>query len=68
MPAGDEKLKIIAVLHDVIEDNPNEYSFDYLSEEGFGKDITVPLVHLTRSKGENVDSILNTFVKELYRN
>jgi ppGpp synthetase/RelA/SpoT-type nucleotidyltranferase len=48
-----EELKTIAILHDVVEDNPEKYSFDQLREQGFGDEIITPLNHLTRDKEEN---------------
>ncbi|MCL2717705.1 MAG: hypothetical protein FWE14_02875 [Lachnospiraceae bacterium] len=53
MPADSELLKIIAILHDTIEDNPDTYSFESLLKEGFSKDVIEPLKHLTRNKSEN---------------
>jgi len=53
MPKNSERLRIIAVLHDVVEDKPTMYGFSYLEKEGFGKNIIDPLKKLTRSKGES---------------
>jgi ppGpp synthetase/RelA/SpoT-type nucleotidyltranferase len=53
MPADNETIQIIAMLHDVVEDNPNDYSFESLRKEGFGEDVIKPLECLTRRKDEN---------------
>ncbi|EOU1990523.1 GTP pyrophosphokinase [Clostridium perfringens] len=46
-----EETKIIAVLHDVIEDT--DITIDYLRNKGFGDNILVPLSLLTRGKNES---------------
>jgi ppGpp synthetase/RelA/SpoT-type nucleotidyltranferase len=48
-----EQLKIIAVLHDVVEDNSENYSFGSLTQEGFSNDIISALISISRKKGEN---------------
>jgi ppGpp synthetase/RelA/SpoT-type nucleotidyltranferase len=53
MPVNNETMQIIAILHDVVEDNPGLYSFEGLSKEGFCEEILTPLKHLTKTKGEN---------------
>lgn len=40
---------IVAVLHDVVEDNPN-WSLDRLRQEGFTEEIVEAIDHLTRRK------------------
>ena len=42
---------IVAVLHDVVEDNP-DWSFDRLRQEGFSEEIIQAVDHLTRRKDE----------------
>lgn len=42
---------IVAVLHDVVEDNP-DWSLDRLRQEGFSKEIIQAVDHLTRRKDE----------------
>jgi ppGpp synthetase/RelA/SpoT-type nucleotidyltranferase len=49
---GDE-LKTIGLLHDLVEDHPEEYSFDRLRDEGFGDRVVTALQHLTRYEGDN---------------
>lgn len=46
-----EKQKIVALLHDVIEDN-SCYSTDYFLEQGFSPDIVEALDVITHRKGE----------------
>ncbi len=48
-----EELKIIAILHDVIEDAPEEYSFSLLKAEGFSGPVIAALEAITRGKGES---------------
>ena len=40
----------VALLHDVIEDNGDKYSFEYLENEGFNKEIIDALKLLTHKK------------------
>lgn len=40
----------VALLHDVIEDHGDEYSFEYLENEGFNKEIIDALKLLTHNK------------------
>ena len=47
----DETSVCVALLHDVIEDHGNKYSFEYLEKEGFSKDILDALRLLTHRKG-----------------
>ncbi len=42
---------IVAVLHDVIEDNP-DWDFDRLRQEGFSEEIIQAVDHLTRQEQE----------------
>ena len=42
---------IVAVLHDVVEDNP-DWSLDRLHQEGFSEEIIQAVDHLTRRKDE----------------
>jgi len=46
----DEDLNIIAVLHDLVEDCPEEWSFPKLQAEGFSKRVLNALVLLTHDK------------------
>jgi len=52
------KLKIIALLHDVVEDN-SEYTFKRLRSEGFGDEIITPLKYLTRGKNEDYEDYIH---------
>jgi (p)ppGpp synthase/HD superfamily hydrolase len=45
-----ENERIVAALHDVLEDT--SVTIDFLRQEGFGDDIIIPLVHLTRQNTE----------------
>lgn len=52
-----EKQKIVALLHDVVEDN-DRYSFDYFSELGFSPDIVEALDAITHRKDENYEEYI----------
>jgi len=43
----DEATTCVALLHDVIEDHGDKYSFSYLEKEGFGEEIICALKLLT---------------------
>lgn len=47
----DENCVCVALLHDVIEDHGDCYSFEFLKEEGFGDDVINALILLTHEKG-----------------
>ena len=49
----DEASVCVALLHDVIEDHGDIYSFDYLEKEGFYKEIIAALKLLTHPDGVN---------------
>ena len=46
----DEISTIVALLHDVIEDHGDKYSFDYLEKEGFPSEVIDALKLLTHEK------------------
>ena len=46
----DEDSVCVALLHDVIEDHSDEYSFDYLRQAGFNENIINALKLLTHDK------------------
>ena len=46
----DEITTCVALLHDVIEDHSDKYSFEYLKSQGFNKEIIDVLKLLTHSK------------------
>ena len=48
---NDEESVCVALLHDVIEDHSDKYSFEYLSEAGFNENIIGALKLLTHEKG-----------------
>ena len=48
-----EQQRIIAMLHDVVENHPELYSFEQLAKEGFAEKIIAALKCLTKNKGEN---------------
>lgn len=60
MQMPDDLHRIVAVLHDVIEDCP-EWSYDRLRQEGFQEDIIVALDCLTwrKAEGETYDDYVN---------
>ncbi|HXV43018.1 MAG TPA: HD domain-containing protein [Anaerolineae bacterium] len=45
---------IVAVLHDVVEDNP-DWSFERLRQEGFSEEIIQAVDHLTRRQDETYE-------------
>ena len=61
---NDEASVCVALLHDVVEDHGDKYSFDYLKEQGFAEDILEPLRLLTHQHG--VDYL--DYVKEIKKN
>lgn len=48
---------IIAVLHDVVEDNP-DWNFDRLRQEGFSEEIIQAVDHLTRREQESYEEFV----------
>lgn len=60
----DEASVCVALLHDVIEDHGDEYSFEYLKKEGFYDDIIDALRLLTHNP--KVDYL--EYVKEIKNN
>ncbi len=52
-PAGDEleKLRIVAILHDVVEDT--SWTFEQLREEGFAEDVLTAIASVTKRDGED---------------
>lgn len=52
-----EKQKIVALLHDVIEDN-DHYSLDYFLSQGFSSDIVKALDAITHRKGEEYETYI----------
>ena len=61
---NDEASVCVALLHDVVEDHGDKYSFEYLKEQGFAEDILEPLRLLTHQHG--VDYL--DYVKEIKKN
>jgi len=57
----DEK-RIVAVLHDIVEDTP--ITLDNLREEGFGEKIVAAIDCVTKRDGEDYDS----FIKRISKN
>ena len=47
----DENCVCVALLHDVIEDHGDRFSFAFLEAEGFGKEIMDALKLMTHAKG-----------------
>jgi (p)ppGpp synthase/HD superfamily hydrolase len=48
--------RIVAILHDVVEDSPT--TFDDLRAAGFGEEIVRPVDHLTRREGEAYEELI----------
>ncbi len=48
-----------ALLHDVVEDNGDKYSFEYLKEAGFNENIIDALKLLTKPKGMDYLTYIN---------
>lgn len=60
----DEASVCVALLHDIIEDHGDKYSFEYLKKEGFTNEILDALKLLTHQDGiEYLD-----YVKEIKKN
>lgn len=58
---------IVAVLHDVVEDNP-DWNFDRLRQEGFSEEIIQAVDHLTRREQESYEEFVDrTSQNELAR-
>lgn len=53
--------KIVAVLHDVLEDT--ELTLNDLESEGFGYDVLIPLGILTKGKGVSYDDYIKQIAK-----
>ncbi|MDR1705353.1 MAG: hypothetical protein LBS19_11805, partial [Clostridiales bacterium] len=53
MPSDEEELRIIALLHDVLEEKPEAYSIERLKAEGFTERVLSALEAITKLKGEN---------------
>ena len=51
MQFDDEESVCVALLHDVIEDHGDKYTFKYLEEQGFSTNIITALQLLTHQKG-----------------
>lgn len=62
---GDEERKIIAVLHDLLEDCSPEWSADRLASLGFSIRIITALDLLTHKKGEDY---LDVYIKKIATN
>jgi (p)ppGpp synthase/HD superfamily hydrolase len=45
--------RIVAVLHDVVEDNPQNWPLERLSSEGFSATVIEAIAALTKVQGEN---------------
>ena len=52
-----EAEKIVAVLHDVVEDNP-DWDFDRLRQEGFSEEIIEAVDHVTRRDEETYEEFV----------
>ena len=60
----DEDSVCVALLHDVIEDHPDKYSFDYLKRVGFNDNIINALKLLTHEK----DTLYMDYIKKIKTN
>lgn len=55
----DEITTCLAFLHDVIEDHGDEYSFEYLEQQGFYKEIIDALKILTHNENEPYEDYID---------
>ena len=55
MALQGEDEKIVAVLHDVIEDCPDQWNFSKLRAEGFSEAVLEALAHVTKRPEEKDD-------------
>jgi (p)ppGpp synthase/HD superfamily hydrolase len=62
MRCVSERAKIIALLHDVVEDT--EMTFEQLAAEGFGEDIIAPLRLLTHDKSTSYDDYVTRIMDD----
>jgi len=62
MKLKDEKQRIVAVLHDVIEDTIITYQ--YLKDRGLNSELVNHVVTLTRFKNENYNEYINRISKD----
>ena len=51
MQFNDEESACVALLHDIIEDHGDKYTFKYLEEQGFPQAIISALILLTHQRG-----------------
>jgi len=58
MRAESELEQIVALLHDLVEDCP-EWTFDRLTDEGFGPDVIAALDCVTVREGESYDAFID---------
>jgi hypothetical protein len=56
MRARTDEERIVAVLHDVVEDG--EWTFDALRREGFSRDVVRAIEHLTKQEGESYEAFI----------
>ena len=56
-----EEEKVVAVLHDVIEDS--EYTFEDLRHEGFSAEVVDAIDCVTKREGEDYDEFIERIVK-----
>ena len=61
-----EAERIVAVLHDVVEDGGGSWSFERLRAEGFSEEILVALEHVTKRPEEVGD--YDAFIRRAARN
>ena len=65
MPESDSDLRIIAVLHDLVEDCP-DWTFERLADNGFNERVRSALKLLTHNDGvpydDYIDAIASTFI------
>lgn len=61
LKGGTEIDKLVALLHDILEDT--QYTYSDLKQMGYTDDVLIPLVLLTKTKGEEYDKYLNRVVR-----
>lgn len=68
MNFDDEAAVCVALLHDVVEDHPNQYSFAFFEKEGFPEEIVTALKILTKPKeADYLEYIKSVKTNELAR-
>lgn len=59
-----ETTQIVAVLHDVPENNPEQWPLERLRQEGFDNEVLAPLERLTRADGLPYDEYIEALAED----